>query len=254
MEQYFGIRYEFDPPAVDRAIERQIQTGKSSYICVSDGVVVDNVHNNPTYGDVINGGMFSICDSSFVPLYLRWIYGIDRSQYCGHDLFMHVVGQRKYRMMFLGTSRNILDPLRQRLTQIDPAVADMKFEELPFADVDGFDYEAIGKMVNDDAPDIIWVALGAPKQEQFMNRLRPFVNRGVLISVGAVFKFVAGVEARRAPRWVVKAHLEFIYRIFSEPRKQLRRCRSILGTLPAVLIDEYKRSKAARTGSCLSKK
>ena len=61
-----------------------------------------------------------------------------------------------------------------------------------------------------------------------MDRLKPHLKRGVMIAVGAVFKFYSGVEARRAPKWIIKWHLEFVYRIFREPKKQLKRCGMIL--------------------------
>ena len=99
-------------------------------------------------------------------------------------------------------------------------------------------------MVNNDGSDIIWVALGAPKQEIFMSKLKPYLKRGVMIAVGAVFKFYSGgADVKRAPEWVVKAHLEFVYRIFSEPKKQIKRCAWILVTLPGLLLNEIYKNK-----------
>lgn len=46
----------------------------------------------------------------------------------------------------------------------------LSFEELPFRKVEDFDYPTIAEMINQDAPDIIWISLGCPKQEQFMSR------------------------------------------------------------------------------------
>ena len=80
MEEYFNIRYEFDRDKVHKAIDKRLTAKGSDYICVSDGVVLDSVTRNPTYKDIINGGMFSICDSSYVPLYLKFLYGINRGQ------------------------------------------------------------------------------------------------------------------------------------------------------------------------------
>lgn len=76
-----------------------------------------------------------------------------------------------------------------------------------------------------------------------MNRLKPFLNHGVMIAVGAAFKFYSGTEEKRAPEWMVKAHLEFVYRILRDPSKQLRRCGWILWTLPGLLYGEWKKSK-----------
>ena len=245
MEKYFNIRYEFEPRAVWRSIDSAIAENRPEYICVADGVILDRVNRDPEYCKVVDGAMFSICDSSYVPMYLKWIYGIRREQYCGSQIFMDIIRSKKYRMLFMGTSQDILDGLKSNLEKIDERIAGMTFYELPFCSVEEFDYPAIAEMVKKDRADIIWVALGAPKQEIFMSRLKPYLDRGVMIAVGAAFKFFSGVEAKRAPEWMVRMHLEFIYRIFREPKKQLRRCWNIISTLPKLLTEEKRRKKAS---------
>ena len=89
--------------------------------------------------------------------------------------------------------------------------------------------------------DIIWVALGAPKQEIFMSKLKPHLKRGVMIAVGAAFKFHCGIDEKRAPQWMLKVHLEWVYRIMRSPKKQLKRCSMIILTLPRLLIEEWRR-------------
>lgn len=245
METFFNIRYEFDREKVRERIDGTIAAGGKGYVCVSDGVILSLVQQDEAYRKVIDGALFSICDSGWVPMYVRWIYGLDRKQYCGSQIFEDTIREKRYRMMFLGTSERVLRPLQENLSRIDPRIAHMPFVELPFCPVDGFDYPAIGKMVDEYAPDIVWVALGAPKQEQFMHRLLPHIDRGVMIAVGAAFNFFSGLEIRRAPRWMVRCKLEFVHRIFSEPKKQLRRCRNILVTLPPMLFREIKAKKRA---------
>ncbi len=237
MQTYFNIRYEFDKEFVHRRIVQQISK-EADYICVADGVILNTANRNKEYLKVVNGGMFSICDSSYVPLYLKWIYGVRFEQYCGSQIFMDIIQSRKYRMFFMGTSQAILDGLKQNLASINPDVESMSFYELPFCSVDKFDYQAIANRVNKDNADIVWVALGAPKQEIFMSKLKPHLRRGVMIAVGAAFKFHSGLEEKRAPKWMVKHHLEFVYRIFQEPKKQLRRCGLILFSLPRLLMEE----------------
>lgn len=243
METYFNIRYEMDKGEVHRAIDRQIQKGFPAYICVVDGVVLNIANRDPSYLNVVNGSMFSICDSGYVPVYLTWIYGIKREQYCGSQIFMDLIQKKKYRMFFMGTSTKTLVALKENLVKIDNRIADMTFWELPFRSVDQFDYQEIADKVNADEADIIWVALGAPKQEIFMSKLKPYLHRGVMIAVGAAFKFYSGVEEKRAPQWMVKHRLEFVYRIFSDPKKQLKRCWWIVMTLPMLLFEEWKRKR-----------
>lgn len=243
MHTYFNIKYEFDKNKIHEAIARQAESRKPDYICVADGVILNTVNRDAAYHETVNGGMFAICDSSYVPLYLRLIYGVKYAQYCGSDIFRDIVGSGRYRMAFLGTNQQTLDALRQNLEKLNPAVGQMLFHELPYCRVDEFDYPAIAQMLARDGADIIWVALGAPKQEMFMARLKPHLDKGIMIAVGAAFNFFSGINAKRAPRWMVRHHLEFVYRIFSEPRKQIRRCSMIVATLPALLYREWKNKK-----------
>ncbi len=245
MPEYFHIPYEFSRDKalerIDACCARRDKSG-AAYVCVADGNVLVQVHRNPEYRAVVQGAMFSICDSSWVPLYLKRLYGFQPAQYSGSDIFCDLTGAQKYTMAFLGASQDVLDALKGELSKVDPRTADMLFLELPFAKAEDFDYESIAATVNAAAPDIVWVALGAPKQEFFAARLAPLLQRGVVIPVGAVFNFRAGQGIKRAPDWMVKMHLEFLYRLFSEPRKQLRRVGQILRYTPAILREERGRS------------
>ena len=104
MEKYFNIRYEFSRQAVFAAVDEALEQGRPGYICVADGNVLTMVHKDSRYARVVDGAMFSICDSSYVPLYLKRLYGIKRSQFCGSDIFSSVVGMKKYRQFFRGCS------------------------------------------------------------------------------------------------------------------------------------------------------
>lgn len=243
MNTYFKLRYEFDQMSVHNAIVARLLKPGSDYICVADGVILNTANRNKDYLNVVNGGMFSICDSSFVPLYIKWLYGVRYGQYCGSQIFKDIVESRKYRMIFLGTQQVILDGLKKNLSKMNPDVLDMKFVELPFCNVDEFEYDKIADIIENDKAEIVWVALGAPKQEYFMSKLKPYLKHGVMIAVGAAFKFYSGTEVKRAPEWMVKHHLEFVHRIFSEPKKQLKRCGWIIATLPGLLFGEWKRKQ-----------
>lgn len=243
MQTYFNIRYEFDKELVKNCIDLQVKEKGADYICVADGVILNIANRNPEYLKVVNGGMFSICDSSYVPLYIRWIYGKQYKQYCGSQIFMDIIRNWKYRMIFMGTSQKILNCLKNNLLKENPDVANMQFIELPYKAVEDFDYEGIAKEIEADGADIIWIALGAPKQEIFMSRLKPFLKHGVMIAVGAAFKFYSGTDEKRAPKWMLKSHMEFVYRIFCDPKKQLKRCAWIIYTLPGLLYSEWKKRK-----------
>lgn len=245
MEKYFNIRYEFDKIVVHERIAQKVTEQGAGYICVADANILQQVHNDLDYREVVDGSMFSICDSSWVPVFVNRFYGIKHEHYCGSMIFKDIIEMKKYRQFFMGTSTKTLAALKENLMAMDPAIKDMTFYELPFCNVEDFDYPAIAEMVNRDNSDIIWVALGAPKQEIFMSKLNPYLKRGVQIAVGAAFKFYSGLEEKRAPAWMRRMHLEFVYRIFAEPKKQWARCKQIICTLPQIFREEKKRKRAA---------
>jgi N-acetylglucosaminyldiphosphoundecaprenol N-acetyl-beta-D-mannosaminyltransferase len=120
----------------------------------------------------------------------------------------------------------------------------MSFMTLPFLKVSDFNYAEIARRIEAEDPDLVFVSLGMPKQEFFMHRLCPFLARGILIGVGAAFKFHSGLpDQKRAPQWMIRFKLEWLYRIFSEPNKQIKRCILIITSLPFLLVREYREKK-----------
>ena len=246
VEKFFGINYEFDFDAAIASIDEKLRVGETGYICVSDGVILNTYHRNEGYRNVVDNAMFSICDSSYVPIYIRRIYGLERKQCSGTKFMELIVSQRKYTMAFVGGDKTILESLKENLMKMNPDVENMLFYELPFCKVADFDYEGIAAEINEAAPDIVFVSLGAPKQEFFMSFLDPHLKRGVSIAVGAAFKFHSGKGEKRAPKWMLKCHLEFLHRIFEEPKKQIPRCFWILRTTPGILWREWRKVRKER--------
>jgi N-acetylglucosaminyldiphosphoundecaprenol N-acetyl-beta-D-mannosaminyltransferase len=78
------------------------------------------------------------------------------------------------------------------------------------------------RMINDAAPDFVWVGLSTPRQERWMASSREGLQAPVLLGVGAAFDFHAGLK-RQAPRWMQQAGLEWLFRLLSEPRRLWRR-------------------------------
>ena len=76
--------------------------------------------------------------------------------------------------------------------------------------------------INAAQPDILFVALGNPKQELWMGRNRAKLEVGTMVGIGGTFNFIAG-RVKRAPRWIQRCGLEWIYRIIQEPGRLWRR-------------------------------
>jgi len=244
MENYFGINYCFDKRLIHSKLDELALSSQKGYICVADGVTLSLSSRSPELREVLADSSLTICDSGWVPLYLKMIYGIKKEQYSGAEFLEYIVSQKRYRLMFLGSDQETLNGLKKKLSEKDETLASVPFLTLPFCAVSDFDYRNIAAIIKEESPDIVFVSLGMPKQEFFMYNLIPFVEKGVLIGVGAAFKFHSGLsKQKRAPNWMIKAKMEWIFRIFSEPRKQIKRCLLIIVTMPGLFLKELKKSK-----------
>lgn len=238
------MNYLFDKGEIQKRFSDLTEKSQKGYVCVADGVTVSSCYWDSKLRKVLSDSTITVCDSGWVPVYLKLIYGIERGQYTGYELLNDIVEQKKYNLLFLGSSDDVLQALKYNLSIKDERIRDMCFEELPFLPVESFDYPAIGELINEIKPDIIFVSLGMPKQEFFMHHLLPYINRGVLVGVGAAFNFHSGLsKKRRAPKWMIAAKIEWAFRIFSEPKKQIKRCLLILGTTPLLFVKEIKKNK-----------
>jgi len=244
MKKYFNVYIEFDKDKVNTIIDNTIKEQGKGYVCSveSNNLTVANL--NKAFNDVLNQALVNICDGSILALILGKIHHLDFKPYIGADLFINYIRMRKYRQYFLGNTQPVLDGLKSNLSEIDPLIKDMPFIELPFRTVEEFDYKAIADEINKYSPDIIWVSLGAPKQEFFMKNLLPYLERGVMFGFGAIFNFNAGVgQVKRAPKWMRKCKLEWLYRAFEEPKKNIPRYWNFIRVLPSLIISEIRHRK-----------
>lgn len=241
---YFNIKIEFDSAKVDKIIQSTIEKKGKGYVCSIESNNLTVANKNPDFLKVVNGALVNICDGSMLAKILSNVHNDKFDSYIGADLFTKYVHMKKFKQFFLGNTREILTALKNNLSQIDSAIEDMPFEELPFKSVEEFNYPQIAAMINKEKPDIIWVSLGAPKQEFFMSKLEPFLEQGVMFGFGAIFNFNAGIgTVKRAPKWMLILKLEWLYRAFEEPKKNIPRYWNFIKILPKLIVSERKKIK-----------
>ncbi len=236
----FNIRLEFDPKVIDATIERCIRERRKASISVVDGNVLAIAQQDLQYREIIRNTTVNACDGSSIAVMVKKIYGGEPQVYAGPELFLNYI-ERPYRHVLLGNTRAKVEKIRAAAAEKGIAL-DMQHVDLPFVGVEAFDYKAIAARINEIQPDIVWVSLGAPKQETFIANILPYVDQGVFIGIGAAFSFYTG-ELHRTNKTVGGLRLRWLERIFKEPRKQLKRVGNILLTLPKMYREEKKRAK-----------
>ena len=122
---------------------------------------------------------------------------------------------------FYGTGKETLDLMIAQLQRDYPQLQICGWEPSVFRELQEDEVTDLAARINAASPDFIWVALGAPRQEQLMYRLRGKVC-GVMCGVGGAFNILAGIVSD-APVWMQNAGLEWLFRLIKEPRRLLRR-------------------------------
>jgi len=244
MNEYFGVPIEFDKDKVDDIVKNAISSDQKGYVCAVDRNVVAVASADIGYNHALNQSLVNICDGNYVAKAINYVYNSNYVVYTAAELFLKYIIERKYRQYFIGNTQDVLNGLRRNLSKIDSSINDMQFKSLPFNEVQSFDYQMISAEINDFSPDIIWVSLGAPKQEIFMNMLLPNLKKGVMFGVGAVFNFNSGIKGKnRAPKIFLDLQIEWLYRMFQEPRKNFKRNYDFIKILPSLIFKEKEKLK-----------
>ncbi len=118
-----------------------------------------------------------------------------------------------------GTAERAADTFRQHFPALH--IAGLHCPAFGF-EKDAAAITSIKEMICEARPDIIFVALGSPKQEKLISQLREISPASWWIGVGISFSFVCG-DVKRAPKWMQRLGLEWIHRLLQEPRRLARR-------------------------------
>lgn len=233
-------KFHFDYIELIDVIDNCLNNDSKGYICAVNANVLINCYKNNEYNEIVDSSLLNICDGVNVRR-LNNILGLETIQnYPAPDFFLRVIGEQHYRNFFLGGSPEISSSLFDYLNKNYPNINKENFYSPPFLDVDDFDYKEIAYRVNRTMPDIIWVGLGAPKQELFMHKLLPYIDRGIMIGVGAVFNFYSGKESlKRAPYLFRKYNLEWLYRALQEPKRIVPRQIRSAYYLPQIFFSDF---------------
>jgi len=127
-----------------------------------------------------------------------------------------------YRHFFYGGAEGVPEQLASVLQKRFPGLQVAGTFSPPFRPFTPEEDEQIIQMINEAAPDIVWVGLSTPKQERWMAEHVGRLVAPVLIGVGAAFDFHTGRKPQ-APRWMQRAGLEWLFRLLTEPRRLWRR-------------------------------
>ena len=210
--------------AIDE-IDKLVAEGNGGSIFTPNVDHVVNVEKNPAFRAAYEAARLSLVDGQPLVWASRLLGVPLPDKISGSDLLLPLMrraAHKRWRVYLLGGMPGVAEKagsiLREQhgveIVGVDAPM--ITFTETPSEE------EAVVDRVIAARPDLVLVAMGSPKQEVWMHRAEAWLRPAVSIGIGASLDFIAGT-VKRAPRWMSKNGLEWLFRLAQEPRRLARR-------------------------------
>ncbi len=162
-----------------------------------------------------------VSDSQILTWAIAWCGGSGHERVYGPEFLDYFIrhGDPERTHYFLGASQDCLDRLLENLRAIRP---DLRVAGARNGYFGREHEEEILASINEARPDLLWVGLGTPKQQEWISRHKDRLRVGAALAVGFAFDVNAGTK-KDAPRWLGKLGLTWLYRLVCEPRRLWKR-------------------------------
>lgn len=221
-----GVRIDaLDMQGVYLTLKEWIRNRKPHYVCCVPAHSVMDCVNHPELRQVFNHSGLSTPDGMAIVWLLKLRGFPEAKRVYGPDVLINACRrgiEPGWRHYFYGgkpeVCRKLVIELQKRFRGIQIAGA----ESPPFRELTGDERAAFVDRIRQAKPDILWVALGSPKQEQWMAEWVGILDVPVLVGVGAAFDFITSTKPQ-APRWIQGIGMEWFFRLASEPGRLWKR-------------------------------
>ncbi len=224
---------------------------RGKYVCVSNVHTTVMAFRDAEYRKVQNKATLALPDGKPLSIVCRGRGFSKAERVPGPDLMLRIFELSKekgYRHYFYGSKKETLRKLKENMLEAYPYLKIVGMCAPPFRELTKEEDARVVQRINDAKPDFIWIALGAPKQEMWMNAHAGLLT-GIMVGVGAAFDFHSGT-VKRAPKWMQELCLEWFYRIFQDP---VRLAPRYLNTNVSFLWNVHKENKKISGKSRLDK-
>jgi len=196
----------------------------SAYVCFVNVHMLMEAQQNHEFREIVNAADVACPDGLPVAQSVAWIYAMRQRQIAGPDTLpelMNLANLTGKKIFVLGSTPDVLNAFKKRADADYGDELVVGVASPPFRNLTPEEDQALVDQINASKADMIFVALGCPKQEKWMQAHRGRVN-GCMFGLGYAIPVYAGIESR-APRWMIERGLEWAFRLSSSPRRLLGR-------------------------------
>jgi N-acetylglucosaminyldiphosphoundecaprenol N-acetyl-beta-D-mannosaminyltransferase len=208
-------------PQAVAILEKWRTEGRRDYVCCVSVHGLVSAQRDPSVRSALNGAGLATEDGMPLVWWSRRAGFSKAGRVCGPDLMeamMSISAERGHRHYFYGGNPETIAKLVGNLETRFPGIIIAGHRSPPFRPLTEAEDAADVAAINAARPDFVWVGLGMPKQEKWMAAHLGRIHAAAMLGVGAAFDFHAGAKPR-APRWMQRSGVEWMFRLASEPRR-----------------------------------
>jgi len=199
-------------------------TGRSQYIYVANVHMVVEAFWNKSFSEKVRKAGLVTPDGKPLTWALRLLHGIKQDRVAGMDVLPALLKQSEKMqtpVSIYGGSDTLLSRTRNYLDRNYPRLCIRDLYSPPFRDLTPEEEVRTIDRINNSGAKLVFVVLGCPKQEQWMASMAGRIN-AVMIGIGGALPVMIGMQ-KRAPRWMQNAGLEWLFRLWLEPKRLFKR-------------------------------
>ncbi len=211
----------------DKAISEILDNArkiKSSYTCFANVHMIIEAYKDPELKKLINNSTFTFPDGMPLVFALKLLYGKRQERIAGIDFMIDTIREcekDKLSIFLWGSTEIVLNSLQKNLLIEFPKLIIAGSFSPPFREFSQTENDLYIKIINNSGANIVFVSLGCPKQEIWMAKHSSKIQ-AALLGVGAAFEIHAKL-VKRAPKWMQKISLEWLFRLMQEPKRLWKR-------------------------------
>lgn len=231
-------------------IERLVASARarqSEYTCIANVHMLVEAYNDKRFADVVKAAAHVTPDGKPLAWAMRLLHGVKQERVAGMDLLPDLLQQAEANelpVFFYGGTEEMLQKTGRFVANTYPGLKVAGFHSPPFRKLTLLEEKKIAEKINNTGAAFVFVVLGCPKQEKWMASMKTRV-KAVMIGVGGALPVLIG-QQKRAPGWMQKCGLEWVFRLVQEPGRLFKRYAVTNTVFIYLLLKAFLRKKKVR--------
>ena len=203
-------------------LEEKLQKKEQAFVVTANAEIIMMCQQDKEYNNIVSEQADLVLPDGAGAVWAgRYLGNEVPERVAGFDLYNQLLklsADKGYKAYFFGGAPGVAEAAKNKAEELYPGVQIVGCRNGYFNETEE---EAIIKEINDAVPDMLFVALGAPKQEKWLVKYRNQLKPRVLMGIGGSFDVLAG-KMERAPKWMQEASLEWAFRLYKQPSRFMR--------------------------------